>query len=1009
MASTQDIARYMHASLEWFDRAAAQEIIRRFEVAAAAVGAEPGRHSLKYDEHDHVFFLVCQNHVGAALDEKLGHIIRDYVANGDAGAARFAECELADPFDDYDVQPDEGDTLPPPPSDPTIHLVNFDGINSYGKAKAFRLRDLPPVLRNRADSRHNNISHLANVIAFRRARWDEPSEQHLFDASVGHELPELSAEEQDDLTWLFELSAFEDFTAKVTIPGSQGSRIRYRVTKPVGEESTLDQWFEGTGAIGQDDPDAEPEMKGDARRFASGPSLQPNPLGRVRQPMGMTLSELQEPEMEEEPDKSEAQMNNTFAALMKPGADSDSDSDTESSKSTDEASMLKNIKPANIADMVKREPGVSPSGGWSSSSKMVGTDNNSGTALTPTSAERKRSRAVPHGALSVGPGVHHSDDRFPKWDRSYASVDGIGLRGDAINQVNWEIENAPKQHSVRNRSGVQTYESLASSRAASVSMSIAAGRDANVKPAVSKTPMTRRETVFGGDEPWANKVVAPETSVPTGTLIDMDESASIHGSGRPKAPKFPPGSFPPLGPKEPIQTSPTDESEALIQFDEDEAPIVERLQSQQDRSPRLHNTMKQQASSKKKPYKKPNSSSSKSTPSRAAQLELPSPPPPPKPRREVTPVVPQSQNPSGTDAKSIQSTEPEPPSRLQQAFTYISSLSHPSAEKADVVIQFGLALLTDAADLAANKALRCADLQDQLDGLTAQHRSTSFSVALGRKHKDGVYLLRLPTMLTGSESPFAEPLQLVAAWNNVGLYAIMHKNVYEIVVVVPGGCEWKLIFDQDRPHDAEMMPVDNDQQSVSVHYPLRVWDARIQPKQTSHGSKELDSKLKRNIMTFLKTINTSEKETGTGPPMFEITFEKRTGNEPPIFEATVPDSAFSVTNVLAKRVFTQNLRSGIWTVSQVWDLHVETSREGVVVYAKDEGTMQQFEGRLWWEANLKYEGCRQELGATMNEIAEKLDNVGVDKKRAADMEKQKQQKKNKKQEKPEEPAYEPYW
>jgi hypothetical protein len=79
------------------------------------------------------------------------------------------------------------------------------------------------------------------------------------------------------------------------------------------------------------------------------------------------------------------------------------------------------------------------------------------------------------------------------------------------------------------------------------------------------------------------------------------------------------------------------------------------------------------------------------------------------------------------------------------------------------------------------------------------------------------------------------------------------------------------------------------------------------------------------------------------------------------------------------------------------------------VYAKDEGTMQQSEGRLWWEANLKYEGCRQELGATMNEIAEKLDNVGVDKKRAADMEKQKQQKKNKKQEKPEEPAYEPYW
>jgi hypothetical protein len=79
------------------------------------------------------------------------------------------------------------------------------------------------------------------------------------------------------------------------------------------------------------------------------------------------------------------------------------------------------------------------------------------------------------------------------------------------------------------------------------------------------------------------------------------------------------------------------------------------------------------------------------------------------------------------------------------------------------------------------------------------------------------------------------------------------------------------------------------------------------------------------------------------------------------------------------------------------------------VYAKDEWTMQQQEGRLWWEANLRYEGCRQELETTMNEIVEKLDNVGVDKRGPAGIEKQKQQKKNKKQEKPEEPAYEPYW
>jgi len=57
--------------------------------------------------------------------------------------------------------------------------------------------------------------------------------------------------------------------------------------------------------------------------------------------------------------------------------------------------------------------------------------------------------------------------------------------------------------------------------------------------------MSYAETPLGGDEPWANNVVAPIVPVPTGTLIDTNES--VQGDGRPKAPKFPPGLFPPLG------------------------------------------------------------------------------------------------------------------------------------------------------------------------------------------------------------------------------------------------------------------------------------------------------------------------------------------------------------------------------------------------------------------------------------------------------------------------------
>ena len=72
--STHGTAHYLHASLERFNRVAVQEVIRRFEGAASTIDIDPGPFSLKYDESDHVFSLICQNHVGVVLNEKLGQL-----------------------------------------------------------------------------------------------------------------------------------------------------------------------------------------------------------------------------------------------------------------------------------------------------------------------------------------------------------------------------------------------------------------------------------------------------------------------------------------------------------------------------------------------------------------------------------------------------------------------------------------------------------------------------------------------------------------------------------------------------------------------------------------------------------------------------------------------------------------------------------------------------------------------------------------------------------------------
>lgn len=984
--ATQSIAHYLHSSLEQFDRDAVQEIIRSFEVAAASANilGGIGPYSLNYDERDHTFVLVCQNHAGAALDEHLGNVIRDHVATESVGVKRFTECEIADPYDDYEVDLDETDTLSLDQPSLIAHLVNFDGIKVYGKAKAFHLHKLPPALRLRVRSRHEN-SHLTNAITFCRVRWDDTSEEHVFDGNVGNDLTELSDEQHDDLNWLFDLLTFVDFTANTTLPGHDDDTEDEPMARPwefVGEPPRLDQWLEGMGETRLVDPGAEPEIQKDALQFASSSQRQQNLQGRVRKPRGATLLEQREPDAEEGPERSETQVNKNFAALLNSRADGDTD--TESGESTtDEPDFSQHTKPTNVAKLIREHtaPTIANEGATNSSSTVRQISTNGASTDAVLAIPSSRINGPPNNEL--GPHSSSSEhtrgsENYPNYTRSYAETDRFGLRGNVANQVAWENENASCLQSRRSTTSLRTYEAVALSRTKPIAMSISNGQDLDAKLAVSKTPMTYKDTVPGGDESWAHRIVPPSKSVPNGILIDT--STTAHGNGQTRAPELGLGQFPPLGSNRQLSTKslrPTSsqlvensamdsslhEEDDLIQLDDE---IVERVLDQTESNQRLHVTMKQQAAkNKKQQKKKAKVSSNKPALSRPATLELPSPPPPPRPRMETAQTANNGPGSFRPNAENTHANEEDIPDRLQQEIEELLLSSPVETEQQDIVIQFGLTLMTDAEDMVDHRASRHDELQQELDDLTKQQRSTSFIAALGRKRKDGMYLLQLPTMIAAeNDSPPVSSTTLVDAWTGNGKHTINDRRLYEVTIAVPDGDQWLLIFNQEFPEDVEIVPVDSHQPSIYIHYPLRVWDARIQHKEldwAATGAMKLESDLQQNITTFLQTLNTPKRYRGSSLPMFE---------------ACIPDSAFLVTDVLAKRVLTQSLGSGTWVVTQVWDLHVEPGQANVKAFAKDEDDMAR-EGRLWWEAALQHDGG-EELKTLLNDVVSRLDVVGFD-------------------------------
>jgi hypothetical protein len=1052
-----DTAHYLHATLERFDTIAIQDISRLFYAAAAHVAVEQDLVELSYDEKHHVFILKHHNCFSGQLDEALSRIIRNYVASETDAVTRFEECALGDPLDDDDIGSEQSEAHGEEDQALTTHVVNFDGINMYGKAKAFHLHELPQALRNRAMSRHN-IEHLATMISLRHVQLDPTNEQHVFGGSIGNTLPKLSSAEQDGIAYLLsQILSFSPFTRKITMstPRDAGPEAEHR--RFSGKEPAIGQWLEGMGETRQIDPEVQPEMGGEQFKFARSRTMQNDSLGRVRKPKGIPLVDHQLPEGQplEQPD---AKPSAGFAALMRSDAIGDASSETDSSVS-DEANPFEGMKQVKVVELAKSEDASTSGGAFTPSSTSRDQEQSVSTTATRTanglSSGSHQTRSQILAATPSSQGAPRSEGGFPTDGRSYAKADRWGLTGDAANHVAWEKENRTSLLTQHARRPPRTYDDLASTRAESAA-SVSGGESRmGPVPITAVTPMSYSETPLGGNEPWAKNVVRPDIWVPMGTLVNTDVTianttrpeapqyppglvntyASVTDTSRPKPPHYPPGLYPPLGsneqpnivnatnvaralqaiarPQHPtasqtlvreMSTKPigqghvdltsfndvddstkttAQEDNNLMSFkDDDDAPFVERGKAQDEEPPRLHRTMRQQAggSKNKQQKKKSNkSSTNRSTPFRPAVLELPSPPPPPKPKPSTVVKV---------DAKAQGPIEPERDLHLEETISELFSSSSLDGKIAGVEVSFGLALMTNAEDLIAERGIRSEDMQEKLDELPPQKRNTMFPLCLGRQREDGVYLLMLPTTLSGSVSPYAGGALLLEAWSDEGPHGLSDRRLYEINIAVPGGPEWLLVFEHDTPENVDIRLLKDSQQrsSIYIHYPERVWDARIRPRSTTPTHPELDKDLERNIKTFLMTFDSTRGVGGAG-----------TEEGLPDFEAVVPDNAFIVTKILAKRELARTLLTcepkdttdppPSWTVSEVWDLHVQPSflsraaggGNSLAIFAKDEKTMRT-QGRLWWEASLVYDEAPQEDGGLetlLNEIVAKLDWVGT--------------------------------
>jgi len=252
---------------------------------------------------------------------------------------------------------------------------------------------------------------------------------------------------------------------------------------------------------------------------------------------------------------------------------------------------------------------------------------------------------------------------------------------------------------------------------------------------------------------------------------------------------------------------------------------------------------------------------------------------------------------------------------------------------AKLEVQFGL-LLTSHATKHFLDGVRSITKVEKMLTETASDTRTDFLSRMTTSDTDALFLLSL-----------------------LGDAETRSKVEYEIQLKTLNGESRIVRFEQETPADFLVFDAALTLGTMSMHYPMRVWDARatvINP--------EVDIELTDAVRPFMESI--------------------RTNIPAPSFRARVPSQTFSVEGVQVKRVFSKTMDDIDCRVTEVQDLCLESADGSDFNFAACAypRAMLMENQRLWWEFSLHAAKVdmisASRLQGLVDELMTQIDGVG---------------------------------
>ena len=849
----------------------------------------------------------------------------------------------------------------------TLHYINLEDAGS-SRIKLFKICELHGGLVDRVlspnDSRAKKVMQQSTTA--RVVSWEQKEELYVFNGRYGEPIGISSSPHAT----LFEMSNFAPVYDLRAANGSQTNKevVSEKSWKFKNDENIdIQRFLQGMGETELEDPETMPDKPEDAAKFLAHSNLPQLPQGRPRIPKVMPSSSSNDDSDSDTEDDS--QSFNSVSSNRRNVVPPQLDASLIFGASVSAAQTIHVNRAAGADDLrtpTLRNPFPVPLTAHVSAPAVAA---NGHDLLVVPSQASESSQAPLLDQVTAGP---PQTGDLPVYDRSYVNVDRIGLGGNAANQAAWEHKNPLPRKKTTTKSGITRRPAITSSDCQSpVLVANTGADDRNRGPSLQSSAASTsslslaspsapfNNNIPTGSENWANNVVRPTTSGPklvddtiASTNVISHGKEADHFAGLIAASRNKTAGTSNAGPRGAKPQSSTDRDNF----------IIERLQVVPDISRDRKYTMNQKAGKprNKKPQRKPT----------ASKVVLPMPDP-----------VPAVQNPAtknGTAAKKSSSSQatmkpltlidlreryassPSPdrsPSRSRSTSPHHREASVQESEKGITAVEQLLRAIP------AISSLEGAQLVVSFGMILSSQQGSKEALPKGAVLKE-ILQIKLRAGVGSCETTF---LTRLSTSTNDAMFMLSDifvpgspvsaKCQYELVIKNPDGSLSTIIMDHADRSDLQMVADSDVRGTIYVHYPIRIWDAKVTIERAV-----LDSPAQA-VIDFVSSMQTVD--------------------EPPSFLAMIPTAAFGIEKVYAKRMFSKTVQDGLELfVTEAQELALESRDDAtynvkVAAFSKERMENEQ---RLWWECGLRSDVVdperARELQCVIDRMVTKMDGVG---------------------------------